>query len=63
MHLKNSHENCSNCKLCNKACPMGLDVNDMVKNDTMENLNCILCGECIENCPEKTINYSFSIKD
>ena len=63
VHLKNSRENCSNCKLCNKACPMGLDVNDMVKNDTMENLICILCGECIENCPEKAINYSFNIKD
>ncbi|MEN6290934.1 MAG: 4Fe-4S binding protein [Methanobacterium sp.] len=63
MHLKNSHENCSNCKLCNKSCPMGLDVNEMVKNDTMDNLNCILCGECIENCPKKAINYSFSIKN
>lgn len=63
MHLKNSHESCSNCKLCNKSCPMGLNVNEMVKNDTIDNLNCILCGECIENCPEKAINYSFSIKD
>ena len=63
MHLKNNHKDCSNCKLCNKSCPMGLDVNYMVKNNTMDNLNCILCGECIENCPEKAINYSFSIKD
>ena len=63
LHLKNNHENCSNCKICNKSCPMGLDVNDMVKNNAMDNLNCILCGECIENCPKKAINYSFSIKD
>jgi polyferredoxin len=62
LHLKNNH-NCSNCELCNKSCPMGLDVNYMVKNDKMENLNCILCGECIENCPKNVINYSFSIKD
>ena len=63
VHLKNSRENCSNCKLCNKSCPMGLDVNDMVKNDNMDNLNCILCGECIGNCPKKAINYSFRVKD
>lgn len=62
LHLRNNHKNCSNCKLCNKSCPMGLDVNYMVKNN-MDNLNCILCGECIENCPEKAINYSFSIED
>ena len=62
LHLETNH-NCSNCELCNNSCPMGLDVNYMVKNDTMDDLNCILCGECVENCPKKSINYSFSIKD
>jgi ferredoxin len=42
---------------------MGLDVNYMVKNDTMDDLNCILCGECVENCPKNVINYSFNIED
>lgn len=62
LHLKNNH-NCSNCKLCNESCPMGLNVSYMVKNNDMENLNCILCGECIKNCPKNVISYSFAIKD
>ena len=61
--LLETNHNCSNCELCNKSCPMGLDVNYMVKNDTMDDLNCILCGECIKNCPKNVINYSFNIKD
>ncbi len=63
LHLRTNHKDCSNCKLCDKSCPMGLDVSDMVKKGNMENLNCILCGECIEKCPKKAINYSFSIND
>jgi ferredoxin-type protein NapH len=62
LHLISDH-NCSNCKLCDKSCPMGLNVSDMVKSNSMENLNCILCGECIEKCPKETIKYSFNAKD
>ena len=63
LQLKSNHQNCSNCKLCDKSCPMGLDVNHMVINSTMNDLNCILCGECIEKCPKDVINYSFRAKD
>jgi len=63
LQLKSTHNNCSNCKLCDKSCPMGLDVNQMVSNSTMNDLNCILCGECIEKCPKDAINYSFTAKD
>ena len=42
---------------------MGLDVNQMVSNSSMNDLNCILCGECIEKCPKDAINYSFTAKD
>jgi polyferredoxin len=62
LHLKSVQDNCSDCKLCDKSCPMGLNVSYMVSNGTMENLNCILCGECIDKCPKEAINYSF-IKD
>jgi len=63
LHLTSNQENCSNCKLCDKSCPMGLKVNNMVNNNTMDNHNCILCGECIDNCPKEAINYSFSTKN
>ena len=60
LQLNSNNNNCTNCKLCDKSCPMGLNVNLMVKNSTMDNLNCILCGECIEKCPKDAINYSFT---
>ncbi len=63
LHLRTDHRDCSNCKLCDKSCPMGLDVSAMVKKGMIKNLNCILCGECIEKCPKGAIKYSFSIND
>jgi NAD-dependent dihydropyrimidine dehydrogenase PreA subunit len=35
----------------------------MVTNSTMNDLNCILCGERIDHCPKDVINYSFGVKD
>lgn len=63
LHLISGENNCSDCKLCDKACPVGLDVSNMVNYNTMDNPNCILCGECIKKCPKDAINYSFSIND
>lgn len=62
LHLISQENNCSNCKLCDKACPIGLDVSNMVKYNAMDDPNCILCGECIKKCPKDAINYSFGIK-
>lgn len=39
---------------------MSLDVNAMVRVDSMENAECILCGTCVDNCPEKAISYTFT---
>jgi Fe-S-cluster-containing hydrogenase component 2 len=38
------------CRKCNKACPMSLDIANMVNNENMENTECILCGECTKTC-------------
>jgi len=51
---------CSDCKLCARNCPMGLDVNAMVEMEQMEHSECILCGNCIDTCSKKAIRYSFS---
>jgi polyferredoxin len=46
---------CIDCKRCSKACPMGLDVHGMVREGRMESTECILCGECVDTCPEDVI--------
>ena len=48
---------CIDCKTCSKECPMGLDVNGMVRNRALENPDCILCASCADACPQGAITY------
>ena len=48
------------CPECTANCPMSLDVNGMVQRGDMENSECILCGSCVDICPQDVIRYSFS---
>ena len=48
---------CIDCERCSKACPMGLDVHDRVKEGQMESTECILCAACADACPEGVITY------
>ena len=36
---------------------MSLEVSKMVQNSSMENAECILCGVCVDNCPQGIIKY------
>lgn len=55
LKLKPVKEACNSCMICNKNCPMSLDVNKMVKEGSMENSECILCYTCKDNCPKNAI--------
>lgn len=59
LHIAQTEDNCKNCKKCNQVCPMSLDVASMVQKGNMFDTECILCGECIESCPTKAIQYQF----
>jgi polyferredoxin len=59
LHLKAEPEKCTGCVQCTKHCPMSLDVNEMVKRGDMRNAECILCGECVDGCARKAIQYKF----
>jgi polyferredoxin len=52
--------NCIDCMVCSKNCPMSIDVNHLVHSSSMEHGECILCGTCVDVCPNNVINYSFS---
>jgi polyferredoxin len=60
LRLKAETEACTDCKRCTRECPMSLDVNGMVQKGAMENSECILCGTCVDGCPQGVIRYSFS---
>ncbi len=50
--LKMAHESCVDCKLCEKVCPMELEVRDIGNNP-----DCIKCGRCVEKCPNDSLSF------
>jgi polyferredoxin len=59
--LKAEPDKClAGCQLCNKRCPMSLDVKGLVQVGRMEHNECILCGTCVDVCPKEVLCYSFS---
>ena len=60
LRLKSDSKKCVSCGACTKACPMSLDVQNMVEVNKMRNSECILCGECIDACPNSVIRFSYS---
>lgn len=73
LKLSFHNDKCSNCELCNKSCPMGIEVKQIAQKKAQENKtgkndkssiidsNCILCGECALKCPKDAINYSLKL--
>jgi len=48
MYLKRETEACTVCKVCTKACPMGLSVHTA---NTIKSADCMGCLECVGACP------------
>jgi len=58
LHIKVKHENaCVSCGKCNKVCPMGIKVSEVVSEGQVKSMECILCGACIDGCPKKVLSY------
>ncbi len=54
-HLAADADRCIDCGRCSRECPMSLDVNAMVREDRMEQTECILCAKCADVCPKGAI--------
>lgn len=67
LNIKAVPDNCNDCKLCNHICPMGLEVRSMVnkteKIHSLDDSDCILCGDCVRACKKEAISYSFNIPE
>ena len=60
LHVEADKDRCVSCGLCNKSCPMGLDVKKMVAEGTNgKYTECIQCGACVDECPKKVLKYSW----
>ncbi len=50
---------CSRCGLCTKYCPVGVDFQKRELSASIYDAECILCGECVDCCPRKSIEFSY----
>jgi polyferredoxin len=50
IYLKREADACTSCKICSKACPMGLEVHTAT---TIKSADCISCLECVDACPRE----------
>ena len=58
LHIEVETDKCIGCGRCNKSCPMGLDVRQMVSEGVYSKCTeCIQCGACIDECPKKLLHY------
>lgn len=60
LHLEADPGLCIDCMKCSKECPMGLDVNRMVRDGRTENADCILCLSCVDACPQGAVTSAWS---
>ncbi len=52
LKITRNMDTCTNCKKCDKACPMAIDISSV---ETVNHIDCHLCGDCIVSCPEKEV--------
>lgn len=58
--IKRNAAACVNCKKCDKACPMNIQVS---KCSNLRSLQCINCLECLSACPSKAaLSYGIGMK-
>jgi polyferredoxin len=59
-YLKREESACINCKLCTRACPMGLEVHSAT---IIKSADCNTCLECVGACPQNgALDVKFSVR-
>ncbi|MCP4546284.1 MAG: 4Fe-4S binding protein [bacterium] len=48
LKITRNPDSCTSCNLCNRSCPMGLEI---AKVDKVRHIDCHLCGDCLGACP------------
>ncbi|GAB4283358.1 MAG: 4Fe-4S binding protein [Coriobacteriia bacterium] len=48
LRIRRDAETCVNCSLCDRACPMNIEVSSA---ETVQSAECIGCNECVTACP------------
>jgi polyferredoxin len=54
-HVNFSQDKCVNCKICNKHCPLEIDVHSHKSKGKVTNASCIKCNVCVDKCPKDSL--------
>ena len=57
LHIAADSGRCNGCRSCTRACPMSIDVAGNVGGGSVGSSECILCGACVDSCPQSTLRY------
>ncbi|MDP2813265.1 MAG: 4Fe-4S binding protein [Erysipelotrichaceae bacterium] len=58
LYLQTRADECIHCNACTKKCSMSLSVMELVQEGKINDLDCILCLECVDVCPKKIIKLN-----
>jgi polyferredoxin len=53
VNISLNEKKCEKCLSCLEACGMGITKLEDIGNST----DCILCGRCVEACPERALRF------
>jgi ferredoxin-type protein NapH len=59
LRIKSNPPDCTDCKTCSGKCPMSIPVSTQIKSGEVTSLDCILCGQCVDGCPNRVLGYGF----
>lgn len=48
LKISRNTETCTNCKICDKACPYSIEVSQM---ERIDHVDCTMCTDCVDSCP------------
>lgn len=54
-HLTLDKNLCISCRLCEKTCPLNINVTKALENGLLSDADCLKCSECIAVCPKKAL--------
>ncbi len=68
LKIKTIKDKCIDCKICEKNCPMNIEITQYVQNEKrILSTECILCNNCVRSCSKEalklTAGFDCSIKE
>jgi ferredoxin-type protein NapH len=62
LKVKIDPDKCTECSACSKNCQMGVNIDKYITsgNTSIKDSNCIVCGDCIDRCPQKALKFGIA---